>query len=106
MIFETSLQARFLIPMAISLGFGILFATLIALVIVPCLYLALVDVKRRLGFESEAVIVGPATATPPTSVEPRGKMALWRDSSTRPVPAIRPITSCSPPSRGCPRSDR
>ena len=38
MIFETSLQARFLIPMAISLGYGVLFATLIVLLIVPCLY--------------------------------------------------------------------
>jgi multidrug efflux pump subunit AcrB len=39
MIFETSRQARFLIPMALSLGFGILFATLITLLLVPCLYL-------------------------------------------------------------------
>lgn len=44
-IMETSRQARFLIPMAISLGFGILFATLITLVMVPCLYLILEDVK-------------------------------------------------------------
>lgn len=53
MIFETALQARFLIPMAISLGFGILFATFIALVLLPCLYLILVDVKRLLGIEQE-----------------------------------------------------
>jgi len=39
MLFETSRQAKFLIPMAISLGFGILFATLITLVLVPVLYL-------------------------------------------------------------------
>lgn len=39
MIFETSRQARFMIPMAISLGFGILFATVITLAIVPCLFL-------------------------------------------------------------------
>ena len=43
MIFETSMQARFLIPMAISLGFGILFATLITLFIVPALYLITED---------------------------------------------------------------
>lgn len=43
MILETSRQARFLIPMAISLGFGILFATLITLVLVPALYLILED---------------------------------------------------------------
>lgn len=46
MIFETSRQARFMIPMAISLGFGILFATSITLVIVPCLYLMAEDVRR------------------------------------------------------------
>lgn len=45
-ILETSSQAFYLIPMAISLGFGIVFATAIILVIVPCLYLALEDVKR------------------------------------------------------------
>ena len=46
MIFETSRQARFMIPMAISLGFGILFATTITLVIVPCLYSIAEDVRR------------------------------------------------------------
>lgn len=64
MIFETSIQARFLIPMAISLGFGILFATMIALVIVPCLYLTLVDAKRLLGFETEEVAMDPTPVTP------------------------------------------
>lgn len=48
MIFETSRQARFMIPMAISLGFGILFATAISLVIVPCLYLMTEDVIKAL----------------------------------------------------------
>ncbi len=43
MIFETSRQARFLIPMALSLGFGILFATLITLLLVPSLYLLIED---------------------------------------------------------------
>ncbi|MCG8553504.1 MAG: efflux RND transporter permease subunit [Desulfobacterales bacterium] len=45
-ITETSRQAKFLIPMAISLGFGILFATLITLGLVPCLYLILEDLKK------------------------------------------------------------
>ncbi len=49
MIFETSRQARFLIPMAISLGFGIIFATLIILVLVPSLYLVVEDIKRLVG---------------------------------------------------------
>lgn len=42
-ITETSGQARQLIPMAVSLGFGIVFATAIILVIVPCLYLIVED---------------------------------------------------------------
>jgi multidrug efflux pump subunit AcrB len=46
MILETSRQAKFLIPMAISLGFGILFATLIALLLVPCLYMVIDDCSR------------------------------------------------------------
>lgn len=45
MITETDRQARFLIPMAISLGFGILIATAIVLVLVPALYIILEDVK-------------------------------------------------------------
>jgi multidrug efflux pump subunit AcrB len=46
MIFETSRQARFLIPMAISLGYGILFATLITLVLVPAFYLIVDDLQQ------------------------------------------------------------
>jgi multidrug efflux pump subunit AcrB len=45
MIFETSVQARFLIPMAISLGFGILFATFIILGMVPTLYVTMENVR-------------------------------------------------------------
>ncbi len=46
MIFETSRQARFMIPMALSLGYGILFATAISLILVPCLYVVVEDVKQ------------------------------------------------------------
>ncbi len=51
-IFETSNQATQLIPMAISLGFGIVFATSIILVLVPCLYLILEDVRSVAGQEA------------------------------------------------------
>ena len=43
MMFERALQARFMIPMAISLGFGIVFATVITLILVPSLYMILED---------------------------------------------------------------
>ncbi len=36
---ETSLQAQFLIPMVISLSYGVLFATTVTLILVPCMYL-------------------------------------------------------------------
>ena len=49
MIFETSMQARFLIPMAISMGYGVLMATFITLLLVPALYLIIEDVRRVLG---------------------------------------------------------
>ena len=45
MLFERSLQARFLIPMAISLAFGVLFATVIILLLVPCFYTGLEDLR-------------------------------------------------------------
>lgn len=44
LIFENSLQAQYIIPVAISLGFGILFATAIILVLVPSMYLILEDI--------------------------------------------------------------
>ncbi|MCK5227505.1 MAG: efflux RND transporter permease subunit [Desulfobulbaceae bacterium] len=45
MIFEQSRQAKFLIPMAISLGFGILFSTFIILILVPALYIITEDIN-------------------------------------------------------------
>ena len=46
-LFETSVQAQFVIPMALSLSFGILFASVITLVLIPCLYL-IVESNHRL----------------------------------------------------------
>jgi multidrug efflux pump subunit AcrB len=54
MIFETSRQARYLIPMALSLGFGILFATFITLILVPSLYLVLEDFRNLFGMREAA----------------------------------------------------
>ncbi|PIE46327.1 MAG: hypothetical protein CSA44_00285, partial [Gammaproteobacteria bacterium] len=46
MLFETSFQAQFLIPMAVSLSFGIIFATAITLVLIPIVYAIFADIKR------------------------------------------------------------
>jgi multidrug efflux pump subunit AcrB len=56
MILETSVQAQFLIPMAISLGFGILFATGITLLLIPCLYMMLEDVRLLFGLGASRAI--------------------------------------------------
>ena len=40
LMFEQSVQAKYLIPMVASLAFGVLFATLVTLILVPCLYLS------------------------------------------------------------------
>lgn len=45
MIFETAVQARFLIPMALSLGFGVLFVTPITILLLPGTYHILEDLK-------------------------------------------------------------
>lgn len=42
---ETSLQAQLVIPMAVSLAFGIVFATVITLIWVPCLYVSMGSIK-------------------------------------------------------------
>lgn len=49
LMFEQSPQAKFMIPMAISLGWGVLFATFITLILVPVNTLILDDMKRCLS---------------------------------------------------------
>jgi multidrug efflux pump subunit AcrB len=46
MLLERSAQAQTMVPMAISLAFGIVFATVITLLLVPCLYMMLDDLHR------------------------------------------------------------
>jgi len=70
MITEQSLQARFLIPMALSLGFGVVFATVITLLLVPSFYRILEDVKllftgRRLVVHDDARYDDPPPSPAP-----------------------------------------
>jgi multidrug efflux pump subunit AcrB len=65
LILETSVQARFLIPMAVSLGFGVLAGTFIMLLIIPCGYLILEDARRNLG-NLLARLGGNPTIPPPS----------------------------------------
>ena len=49
LMFETRGEAAYLAPMAISLGVGLVIATFITLFLIPCLYLTLIDVKKKYG---------------------------------------------------------
>ncbi|MEZ5274769.1 MAG: efflux RND transporter permease subunit [Opitutaceae bacterium] len=57
LLLEKSLQAQILIPMAISLAFGVAFATVITLMLIPCLYLVLYDLKALFSSKSAHEIV-------------------------------------------------
>ncbi|SDB12764.1 Multidrug efflux pump subunit AcrB [Pseudidiomarina indica] len=59
---ERSMQAKMVIPMAVSLAFGILFATVITLFLVPCFYMILDDFKQG----SRKVLSWYGLAKPPT----------------------------------------
>ncbi len=69
LLLERSLQAQFLIPMAISLAFGVLLSTAVSLVLVPALALVVDDCIRLVqrGGPAAAAEIG----TPPTPLVPR-----------------------------------
>ena len=48
LIFERSIQAKFLVPMAVSLGFGVLFSTFVTLILVPTTYVTFEKIKEYL----------------------------------------------------------
>lgn len=60
MLLEKSIQAQFVLPMSVSLAFGIVFATVISLIVVPCLYLLLDDfgfIAKNDDVDTKAVTV-------------------------------------------------
>jgi len=67
-------EAAFLAPMAIALGFGLVFATFITLILIPCLYLMLDDLNIHLKKkwstwrgEKEVDVTLPDTPKPSTT---------------------------------------
>ncbi|UUO22299.1 efflux RND transporter permease subunit [Colwellia sp. M166] len=56
LLFEKATQAQFLIPMAVSLGFGIIFATFITLILVPVNYLLVEDMKSLTSRSKEKLV--------------------------------------------------
>lgn len=66
---ETSMQAQMVIPMAVSLAFGVLFATLVTLIMIPSLYLVMEDIrnlfnrKKKVTDNKDAIEVEPVTTS-------------------------------------------
>ena len=60
MVFEKSMQAQFLIPMAISLAGGVAFVTVITLVMVPALVLVREDLLGLVQRVRKAIAPGPS----------------------------------------------
>jgi multidrug efflux pump subunit AcrB len=75
---QLSIQARFLVPMAVALGFGGLFVTCITLVLVPSLYLVVEDVRWLLGIGE----YNPSQTADEVEAEEAEEMA----SVTKPLP--------------------
>ncbi len=59
LLLEKSTQAQFLIPMAVSLGFGILYATLLSLILIPAGYMVLEDVLNFFGLNKNRTDESP-----------------------------------------------
>ncbi|MCH2187041.1 efflux RND transporter permease subunit, partial [Myxococcota bacterium] len=81
LLMERSLSAQFLIPMAISLAFGVAFATLITLLLVPCGYLVLDDFRRagwRASARPSASKPDPLARLPKPAVPAGGPVASMR----------------------------
>lgn len=68
LMLEKSLQAQFMIPMAVSLAFGVMFATVVSLVLVPAAYHVLDDIKAFFGMRGISHFVN-AVETPEPVVE-------------------------------------
>jgi multidrug efflux pump subunit AcrB len=80
MLFERAMFARFMIPLAISLAFGVVFASVITLILVPCAYLMLEDLQLL------------ATGT-------RRRRAAERIAAARAEQEVRPARSAGDPTQ-------
>ncbi|MCL1065623.1 efflux RND transporter permease subunit [Shewanella olleyana] len=66
---ETSMQAQMVIPMAVSLAFGVLFATVVTLCLIPCLYIAIEDMRGIVRGIWRMYVPEPTEQSTPKSVQ-------------------------------------
>ena len=68
LLFETSLQAQFLIPMAVSISFGLAYATILILFVIPALVSIIEEMReKRLKRRIERLASGPELNSPEPS---------------------------------------
>jgi multidrug efflux pump subunit AcrB len=75
-LLERSFQAQFIIPMAVSICFGLLAATVLTLLYVPALYLIVRDVRNSV------VSIFQRAEERPQLAEDSGQLAVDRDPMT------------------------
>ncbi len=79
LMLETSIQAKFLIPMAVSLAFGVLFATFVSLILVPVTYYIFFDIQWLFGFSEQNIDTSPVKK--PVNIPQVAQKTLTADSS-------------------------
>jgi multidrug efflux pump subunit AcrB len=93
LMLERSVQARFLVPMAVALAFGVLFSTFITLVLVPAGYIILEDLnwlfRKALGWQ-------PSELVRPEQPGAVGKAEADEDSAAEGITPGRPRPAVSP----------
>ena len=67
LLFETSLQAQFLIPMAITISFGLMVTTCLVLFVVPALLAMQYDVRKLIHWVSGRIFIAAKAKTSRTS---------------------------------------
>ncbi|MHC4954936.1 MAG: efflux RND transporter permease subunit [Planctomycetota bacterium] len=92
LMMERSFQAQFLIPMAVSMVFGLAFATVLTLVFVPSMYLILEDVRRRVRHAWRWIVHGTTdrAALHPVHLEAAAPVSVdtdWGPRSDTPPPS-------------------
>ncbi len=88
LMFETSFQAKFLIPMAVTLTFGLIFATALTLIIVPSLNMIFFDIRNLFAGGEDP----PPAKSSPLKPEPqlaKEKVKQTAKSPPEPIPAAR-----------------
>jgi hydrophobic/amphiphilic exporter-1 (mainly G- bacteria), HAE1 family len=75
LLMERSFQAQFLKPMAISITFGLAFATMLTLVLVPCLYLIGNDIRRAMRWLRTGRWPAPEDILSPSGTPNQGKVS-------------------------------